>query len=47
MLGSWGLGFGFRGNNSLLQQPGPQKFNLSKIELIHKAVTFKVPPLNI
>ena len=28
---------------SLLQQPGPKKFNLYKIELIYKAKKFKVP----
>ena len=32
---------------SLLQQPGPQKFKLSKIELIYKAKKFKVPPFTI
>ena len=32
---------------SLLQQPGPQKFKLSKIELIYKAKKFKVPPFAI
>ena len=32
---------------SLLQQPGPKKFKLSKIELIYKAKKFKVPPLTI
>ena len=30
--------------SSLLQQPGPKKFKLSKIERIHKAKKFKVPP---
>ena len=34
-------------NNSLLQQPGPKKFKLSKIELIYKAKTVKVPPFTI
>ena len=29
--------------NSLLQQPGPKKFKLSKIELIYKAKTLKFP----
>ena len=33
--------------NSLLQQPGPQKFKLSKIELIYKAKKFKVPLFTI
>ena len=33
--------------NSLLQQPGPKKFKLSKIELIYKAKKFKVPPFVI
>ena len=28
---------------SLLQQPGPKKFKLYKIELIYKAKKFKVP----
>ena len=32
---------------SLLQQPGPKKFKLSKIELIYKAKKFKVPPFTI
>ena len=32
---------------SLLQQPGPNKFKLSKIELINKARKFKVPPFTI
>ena len=33
--------------SSLLQQPGPKKFNLSKIELIYKAKKFKVSPFTI
>ena len=33
--------------NSLLQQPGPKKFKLFKIELIYKAEKFKVPPFTI
>ena len=33
--------------NSLLQQPGPKQFKLSKIELIYKAKKFKVPPFTI
>ena len=33
--------------HSLLQQPGPKKFELSKIELIYKAKRFKVPPFTI
>ena len=33
--------------SSLLQQPGPKKFKLSNIELIHKAKKFKVPPFTI
>ena len=37
-------GLGFRVNNSLLQQPGPKKFKLAKIELIYTAKKFKVPP---
>ena len=32
---------------SLLQQPGPKKFKLSKIELIYKLKKFKVPPFTI
>ena len=32
---------------SLLQQPGPNKFKLSKIELIYKAKKFKVPMFTI
>ena len=32
---------------SLLQQPGPKKFKLSKIELIYKAEKFKVTPFTI
>ena len=32
---------------SLLQQPGPKKFKLSKIEQIYKAKKFKVPPFTI
>ena len=32
---------------SLLQQPGPKKFKLSKIELIYKAKKFKVPLFTI
>ena len=32
---------------SLLQQPGPQKYKLSQIELIYKAKKFKVPPFTI
>ena len=32
---------------SLLQQPGPKKFKLSKTELIYKAKKFKVPPFTI
>ena len=32
---------------SLLQQPGPKKFKLSKIELIYKAKKFKVSPFTI
>ena len=32
---------------SLLQQPGPKKFKLSKIELLYKAKKFKVPPFTI
>ena len=32
---------------SLLQQPGPKRFKLSKIELICKAKKFKVPPFTI
>ena len=32
---------------SLLQQPGPKKFKLSKIELIYKAKKFKVPPFTV
>ena len=35
------------GISSLLQQPGPKKLKLSKIDLIHKAKKFKVPPLTI
>ena len=31
----------------LLQQPGPKKFKLSKIEPIYKAKKFKVPPFAI
>ena len=33
--------------NAQKQQPGPQKFKLSKIELIYKAKKFKVPPFTI
>ena len=33
--------------SSLLQQPGPKKFKLSKIEPIYKAKKFKVPPFTI
>ena len=33
--------------NSLLQQPGPKNFKLSKIELIYKAKKFKVRPFTI
>ena len=32
---------------SRLQQPGPKKFKVSKIELIYKAKKFKVPPFTI
>ena len=32
---------------SLLQQPGPKKFKLSKIELKTRAKKFKVPPFAI
>ena len=32
---------------SLLQQPGPKKFKLFKIELICKAKKFQVPPFTI
>ena len=37
------LGFGVADSSvfSLLQQPGPQKFKLSKIELIYKAKNLK------
>ena len=31
---------------SLLQQPGPKKFKLCKVELIYKAKKFKVPPVH-
>ena len=31
---------------SLLQQPGPNKFKLSKIELTYKAKKSKVPPVH-
>ena len=31
-------------NFSLLQQPGPKKFKLSKKKLMYKARKFKVPP---
>ena len=34
-------------NMSLLQQPGPKKFKLFKIELIYKAKKFKVPLFTI
>ena len=34
-------------NDSLLQQPGHKKFQLSKIELIYKAKKFKAPPFTI
>ena len=33
--------------SSLLQQPGPKKFKLSKIQLIYKGKKFKVPPFTI
>ena len=36
-----------QGVSSLLQQPGPQKFKLFKIELIYKAKKFKVPLFTI
>ena len=32
---------------SLLQQPGPKKFKLFKIELIYRAKKFRVPPFTI
>ena len=41
------LGFTVWEFYSLLQQPGPKKFKLSKIELIYKARKFKVPPFTI
>ena len=53
---SWGLGllafvgivgFAVLAFDSLLPQPGPKKFKLSKIELIYKATKFKVPPFTI
>ena len=34
-------------SSSLLQQPGPKKFKLSKIKLIYKANKFKVPLFTI
>ena len=44
----WG---GSRSNHriiySLLQQPGPKKFKLSKIDLLYKAKKFKVPRCTI
>ena len=47
----WSLGVGltgcFLGVYSLLQQPGPKKFNLSNTELIYKAKKFKVPPFTV
>ena len=33
--------------DSLRQQPGPEKFNLFRIDLIYKAKKFKVLPLAI
>ena len=33
--------------SSLLQQPGPKKFKLSKIQLIYKAKKLEVPPFTI
>ena len=43
------LGFGVADASvfSLLQQPGPKKFKLSKIELIYKVKKFKVRPFTI
>ena len=32
---------------SLLQEPGPKKFKLFKIELIYKAKKFEVPPFTV
>ena len=32
---------------SLLQQPAPKTFKLSKIELMYEAKKFKVPPFTI
>ena len=37
------LGYLLLSSDSLLQQPGPKKFKLSKIELIYKANSLKFP----
>ena len=43
----WLLALLVESKNSLLQQPGPKKFKLSKIELTYRAKKFKVPPFTI
>ena len=37
----------YDGTSSLLPQPGPEKFKLSKIERKYKAKKFKVPPFTV